>query len=53
LRDAKIFVLEVHAIVLQPFDLSLTLSSDNERAQKVVARLEGEVAAWVAGVSPR
>jgi hypothetical protein len=36
LRDAKIFVLEVHA-----FDLSLTLSSDKERAQKIMARLEG------------
>jgi hypothetical protein len=51
LGDAKIFVLEVHVLVLQPFDLSLTegervrdlqhLSSDKERAQKVMARLEG------------
>jgi hypothetical protein len=41
LRDAKISVLEVHARVLQPFVLSLILSSDKERAQKVMARLEG------------
>jgi hypothetical protein len=51
-RDAKIiewkFVLEVRGMVLQPFHLSLTLSSDQERAQKVIS-----VAAWVAALSPR
>jgi hypothetical protein len=43
LRDAKIFewksVLEVRAI-LATFHLSLTLSSDEERAQKVISRFE-------------
>jgi hypothetical protein len=44
LRDAKIIewkcVLEVRAIVLQPFHLSFTRASDKERAQKVISRFE-------------
>jgi hypothetical protein len=44
MRDAKILelksVLEVRAIVLQPFSLLPNLSSDKERARKVMSRFE-------------